>query len=125
MKWDVADDVVAYSSVAAKPNVKQKRGKVAMIAAATALTTAVTVGGTAFASMPTAVHVISYGSSTSVPILERLAFVRPRGFRQSHNDELVDVQVGMSTRRLGELHRALFSVDTEPEEEIVGDYASL
>lgn len=125
MKWDIADDVVAYYPITPEPKAKPKRGRVAMIAAAAALTTAVTVGGVAFASHPSAVRMVSYGSSKSVALSEGFKFVRPRGIRQNDRDELADVQVGMSTRRLGEFHSKLFVKDSEPAEELVGDYSFL
>jgi hypothetical protein len=125
MKWDIADDVVAYDPTVAKASARPKRRKAAILAAAAVLTTAVSVGGAALASQSPTVWMVSYGSSRSVPISESFRFVRPRGVRTAVHNEVADVQVGMSTRRLGELHRKLFVTDKESEEELVGDYSFL
>lgn len=124
MKWDIADDVVAYTPPPAERKAKRLR-RAAQVAAVAALTTAVTVGGMTFASQPSTIHVVSYGASEAVPVAESTPFVRPRGTRAAQTDHLVDVSVGMSTRRLADLHRTVFVADSEPEAELIGDYSYL
>jgi len=124
-KWDLVDDIVSFEPASQERRaVTRIRTKLSRVAIAAVAGTIVTVGSTALATSANNIRVTSYGASGDVAITKSWVFVRPRitGRVASGN---TDTQVGMSTRRLGELHRTLFSEERTESEELTGDYSFL
>ena len=125
-KWDLADDVVLYEPRSLQVTRGHRvKSKVMKVTTSAALGAVILAGGFLLSSTASTLRVEVVGTSRPIQLSEEIRYVRPRGKRSLDPLASVDTQEGMSTRRLADLHRKLFSVDTSVEEELTGEYAFL
>lgn len=121
-KWDIVDDIVAYEPMADVGKARRSRARIAKVTSA--IFSVVLTSGIVLATGQRTLQLVSYGTSDAVKLSESLRFTRPRGYdsRIVAAAQDVDTRIGMSTRRLGELHGRLFIQDTSVHEELTDDY---
>ena len=128
-KWDIVDDVVAPLAedwVRSSPPRKIKSRM------RNALATTVFAGTLALPSFAVSVpvmiaqeHVCASDATQTGFMKMQSEFVRPRGNRSENAQAAIDTPVGLSTRRLAELHTKLFRADDSEDVELAGEYSFL
>lgn len=125
VKWDIVEDVIEpmHQSTEIRRNRFSRNLRRAVFTNAAA-GLVLTASAVAYPNSRVELQQVAFAQPTAVQVSLPVPFRRPTTTRTS-SDSFEDTNIGMSTRRLAQMHERLFVEDESPEEELTGDYSFL